>query len=156
MILFKNLSLKNILLSAIAATSALFAILSLLFSVVNVSAFGATEGTSGFKFLFDGGFDFQAFAAVLVLLVFIAAIAILALFVLVAVMAKDLETYKKGLRLVTVANAVSALIYMIAGFVALSSDFAFSDDFGTAAFVPFIIAAVLTAGYFVSDKLIKD
>ena len=156
MILFKNLSLKNIVLSAIAATSALFAILSLLFSVVNVSAFGETEGTSGFKYLFDGGFDFQAFAAVLVLIVFVAAIAILALCVLVAVMSKDLETYKKGLRLVTVANAVSALIYMIAGFVALASDYTEIGNWGTAAFVPFIIAAVLTAGYFVSEKFIKD
>ena len=152
MILFKNLNLKNIVLSAIAATSALFAILSLLFSTVSLTVFGETEGVSGFKYLFDGGFDFNAFAAVLVLFVFIAAIAILALCVLNLVLTKDIDTYKKGLRLITVANAVSALLYMIAGIVAASE----SKYYDTAAFVPFIIAVVLTAGYFVSDKLIKD
>lgn len=159
MVLLKNLSLKNIVLTAITLVVALFAILSLVFGVYTetVEFLGEKEtfATSGFEYLFGNelysGWDINVFAAILCLIVFIAAIAIIGLFCAVFVLAKDEDTYKRGLRLVNVATCVSAVIYLIAGIVAASE-----LNVGTAAFVPLIIVGVLTAGYFVADKMLKD
>lgn len=162
MVLKNNLTMKNIVLSCVAAVSALFSILSLVFNIVigkvNLGILGSgSEGVSGFSYLFGDGWDSSVFASILTLLVFLLALAIIALAVAVVVLAKDITIYKKGLRLVTVANCVSALIYMIAGFVASSSKYESSvAKLTTAAYVPFIIAVLLTAAYFVCDKLLSD
>ena len=167
MILTKNLTAKNIAVTAVAFVAALFSILSLVFSAVTATAklWGETmtEGISGFKWLFGdetgSGWDQSVFSAILCLLVFLAAIAIIALFVASIVLAKDVATYRKGMRLVTFANCISAVVYLIAGIVAAASYSEFSNDYityGTAAFVPLIIAVVLVAGYIVCDKMIPE
>ncbi len=162
MVIKNNLTTKNIILSCIAAVSALFSILSLVFNIVigkiNLGALGSgSEGASGFSYLFGNGWDLSVFASILTLLVFLLALAIIALTVAVVILPKDIATYKKGIRLVTVANCVSALIYMIAGFVASSSEYESSvAKLTTAAYIPFIIAALLTAAYFVCDKLLEE
>ena len=155
MILLKDMSIKNLALTFFGFISALFSILSLVFKIIT---FDYGPGISGFKWLFgDGygsGWDISGFASFLTLVVFVFAIGIIGLFCATFLLAGDKTTYRKGMRLVTVANLVSALVYMIAGFVAKG---VYRDEyFGTAAFIPFILAIVFTLGYFASDKVLGE
>lgn len=154
MVLLKDMSIKNLAMTFFGFVSALFSILSLCFKIITVE-YG--PGTNGFRWLFGengfSGWDISGFAGFLTLVVFILAIGIIGLFCATFLLAGDNTTYRKGMRLVTIANLFSALIYMIAGFVAKG---AIGDYVGTAAFVPMILAVVFTVGCIASDKVLGD
>ncbi len=158
--MLKNYSPKQLLLAAITAFIALFNLFTPIFHVVGVDfAFLGTWSANGYQIPFGAAGDLYELAfndsyawfmlcGWLHLLLTVAIIALL-----VYVFVKRPADMAKTSVAVVIASAALSLLYLINGIVSLNT---VGDGAYTAAFVPFIIVAVLAAGYVVCEKLLPE
>lgn len=154
----KKYSRKQLILGAIICTVALFAILTLVFNIISTKAtlLGTTlrSSANGFSILGEvpgaiediGGWLITY--SILYMLAVVAGIGFLAF----CFVKKSVEEFLSFGEKTNIAACALALIYMINGIVAVSvanDETMGLVDSSTAAFVPFIIIALLTVAFYV-------
>ena len=155
--MLKNYSPKQLLLAAITAFIALFNFFTPIFHVVGADlGFLGTWSANGYQIPFGAaeGFDLLVDGYVWYMICgwlhLLAAIAVIAL--LVYVFVKRSADFTKASYLAILVSAALSLLYLINGVIAsVIVEYSY-----TVAFVPFIIVAVLAAGYVVCEKLLPE
>ncbi len=155
--MLKNYSPKQLLLAAITAVIALFNLFTPIFHVVGVTVNGlGTWASNGYQIPFGAakGFDLAVDGYVWYMICgwlhLLATVAVIAL--LVYVFLKRPADLQKASYLAILVTAALSLLYLINGVIAA----AIVKNSYTVAFVPFIIVAVLAAGYVVCEKLLPE
>ena len=158
--MLKNYSPKQLLLAAITAVIALFNFFTPIFHVVGVTVsgfgFSNTWAFNGYQIPFGAadGFDLLVEGYVWYMICgwlhLLATVAVIAL--LVYVFLKRPADLQKASYLAILVTAGLSLLYLINGVIAA----AIVEYSYTVAFVPFIIVAVLAAGYVVCEKLLPE
>ena len=161
MFLLKDMSLKNLAMTAVGFLSALFTFLALSTFKLIVFPFGE-GGFTAFKWIFDAkrlnSWNASGFGTFVAIVAFIFAIGTVGLFLATFVVASDKSTYRKGMRLVCLLSVATTLILMIAGFIVIGglATNGSMPDCSTATYIPLIINVILTAGYFGADMVLGD
>ena len=165
MILLKNMTLKNLALTAISFLSVLMSVFAFAFGIIgnNLQA-----PITAFSWVFNGvkhhSWELSGFGTFLVTFAFGIALGSLVFFVASLFFAKDKKTYVKMLRFASLISFAATLILMIGGFIVVAAynrmmfgPFASKALlFVSKAFIPCIINAILTAGYFGADMVLGD